>query len=934
MVEKIGLEAVLDMADFNRGMSAYMSGTTQMNSQTNIFAQALGGLNPIMATAASALGNILANAFSAVVSAIQNAGTAIINFGVDSARVAADFQGQMAILSVAASGAGLSIDMLHDAALAVGSDTDLLGVSATGAADAMTGLYKAGLTTTEIFGDLQGYLAGTADLGGALRASIDLAAASELDMVQASELAAIVLATFGSELKTEEERANFITTALNTMVKAADASVAEVSDLAAALSTVGPSASAMGLTVDEVNTALAILSTRGITGAEAGTALKSMFTNMQRPTNAVKEALNKLSVKLFDAQGNMKDFRTIIADFQAGLVGLTEEERNLAIQTIAGTYGMNAMNTLISEGVDGWDAMSIAMGGAAGIQEQAQARAATFAGRMEALNGVIETLKIGIGESLLPVATKLADWFSEVITLHGPQITGIFEMVGTALSGLFDAFMVGGLPGLLDFLGIDSGVQEIIFGIIDSIMELIDSFQSGLPVAIQMVSDIWSNTLFPAMQAVWSFIQNSVLPVFETIGGWFQELLPVAIQVAVDYFNLYLLPVFASLAEQWTTKLQPALASLWTWLQENIPVAIKALSDIWTNTLQPVVAAFGSLVADTIIPIVSDLVAWFIENLPVAITALSGFWENILYPAIQLVFNFISETLIPKFQELVLWLQENIPGAIETARAFWEETLHPALEAIWAYISENIIPIFSDVVAWLQETIPIAIQTLTDFWNLTLLPALQAVWDFISEYLIPLFTALSDLFSVVLTLAIQGWAIIWTDVLKPALEAVWSFVSENLMPVFQSLATFLAETLGPALNNAKTNSIDPLVGAFDAVKSAIQWVTDKVNALVEALSKLAVPDAFNPGSPPPFYYALMDIGKAMNELSSTSLPKLGIEMTRNLNAQVSPAMMQSPMQSITNNTRQVNAPITATINNGMDMMTFQTRIQQAIANSI
>jgi TP901 family phage tail tape measure protein len=42
------------------------------------------------------------------------------------------------------------------------------------------------------------------------------------------------------------------------------------------------------LGIEDTNNALAILSTRGITGAEAGTALKSMLTNLQRPTTAVR----------------------------------------------------------------------------------------------------------------------------------------------------------------------------------------------------------------------------------------------------------------------------------------------------------------------------------------------------------------------------------------------------------------------------------------------------------------------------------------------------------------------------------------------------------------------------------------------------------------------------------------------------------------------
>ena len=206
----------------------------------------LSGLNKGLAQSQSKLknvGKVMAGIGVAMAAAIV---VPLVGVGKKIIEIGKDFKSQMAILSIAGKSSGQSFAELEAAAIAVGGDISLLGVSASGSAEAMTGLYKAGLTTTEIFGDLQGYMAGTADLGGALRAAIDLAAATELDMVQASDLAAVALATFGGEMETETERAEFINAALNNMVQAADASVAEVGDLADALKNIGPTAAAMG----------------------------------------------------------------------------------------------------------------------------------------------------------------------------------------------------------------------------------------------------------------------------------------------------------------------------------------------------------------------------------------------------------------------------------------------------------------------------------------------------------------------------------------------------------------------------------------------------------------------------------------------------------------------------------------------------------------
>ena len=131
-----------------------------------------------------------ANAQQAL-AAVQPIGVALAGVGATGAFAinsvvseAKSFNSQAALMKVAAGNASVGFDALHDAAIRVGGDTRLVGVSASGAAQSITDLYKAGLDTTQIFGDLNEYMDEGAELGGVLRASIDLAAASELDMAE------------------------------------------------------------------------------------------------------------------------------------------------------------------------------------------------------------------------------------------------------------------------------------------------------------------------------------------------------------------------------------------------------------------------------------------------------------------------------------------------------------------------------------------------------------------------------------------------------------------------------------------------------------------------------------------------------------------------------------------------------------------------------
>ena len=87
----------------------------------------------------------------AVLAAGAAAGGALVALGASSVGIASEFQSSMAIMSTAVSPESLGVNstaeamaILSDASLAVGADTALVGVSASSASEAMTGLYKAG----------------------------------------------------------------------------------------------------------------------------------------------------------------------------------------------------------------------------------------------------------------------------------------------------------------------------------------------------------------------------------------------------------------------------------------------------------------------------------------------------------------------------------------------------------------------------------------------------------------------------------------------------------------------------------------------------------------------------------------------------------------------------------------------------------------------
>ncbi|MHC4146301.1 MAG: phage tail tape measure protein, partial [Planctomycetota bacterium] len=780
-----------------------IEGKDKATGPIKVVGKALAGLGGIAATAA---GTFAGNLLSGAVGQLQELGRAAVGVGAQALQMGADFEYAMASMGAAAksdiSEGVTSLEELHDAAIAVGGDTRLLGVSATGAADSIIGLYKAGLDASQIFGDLNAFMNEGAELGGVLRASIDLAAATQLDMVQASDLAATTLATFG--LSAEE-----IGPAMDNFVKAADASVAEVEDLAAAIANVGPTMAAFGIPLEDVNNALAVLSTRGIAGSEAGTALKSMFTNMMRPTNQVKGALAALGVNIYDTEGAMLSMPEIIgqferalygvnevmvevggrtkdqqdeldrltkmygkaqqslADYEAGIKGagmsekarakkiaalrdqmvalegemaplnaiqgemvkttrtLTEAQRNQYIQTIFGTFGMKAANTLLTEGVEGWTDMADETARATGTQAQAAAKAATLSGMMEALEGTIETVKIQIGEALLPVGKELIAWFSEMVDQHGPALV---EWIGTAI-----------------------------------------------PMAIQTLATFWTSTLLPALQVAGAYIVDTVIPTIAQITGWLRDNLPGALQIASAYWTGVLLP------------------------------AVQVVAVFFKETLLPAIQTAITFVQSTVLPIFQAIYDWFIMNWPLISAVFQTAW-TVISAVIQSVVEVIVGQVWPQLQEAFVAIQE----AMASLGISWTE--------VWSAIQIAVGIVAAAIGAILLALIA-AIAGVANGISAAIMPIVQG-FMLMKEGAITAFTGLVQFFTGIWTL-IQGLFTANGQMMEAGWQALWQGIVNIFMGVTGVLAGLIQTTMG---------SILAFLGGF--VEGVIGFFTNLYTALV------------------------------------------------------------------------------------------------------
>lgn len=126
-------------------------------------------------------------------------------------------------------------------------------------------------------------------------------------------------------------------------------------DLAASVGKVGAAAKTAGMDMESLSAdTTTLVSATGVSGEEAGTAIKSIISRLYRigpegeeDQGKAEEALAKLNIAVRDGQGNFRSFNDIINDLNVQWSSLTNIQKSNISQVIAGTYHYSKFQALM-----------------------------------------------------------------------------------------------------------------------------------------------------------------------------------------------------------------------------------------------------------------------------------------------------------------------------------------------------------------------------------------------------------------------------------------------------------------------------------------------------------------------------------------------------------------------------------------------------------
>lgn len=744
------------------------------------------------------------------IDAFAQAGQAAIGFFTDSISVAGDFESGMNKFAAVAGGAlddaGLSLKDFRDQFIQIGKE---LPVSTQEVQQAAIEMVKGGIEPATI-------------AAGGLRQVIQFAAAADLDLEEASTIAAKALGGWVDMAASAQEKADFLAHSTDLLSKAANASTVNVDDLALGLYNVQGTAKLAGVSFDETVTALAELAPSFASSADAGTSFKAFLSRLQPTTKPAIAAMKGLGLytdkagsAFYDAQGNFIGMEKVSGLLKDATKDLTEAQRSQVLQTIFGQDAIRVAAVLSEKGAEGYDAMTAALAKQNSVAEMAKQKQAGFNTALDNFKGSVEALQITIGSYLLPILTTL-----------------------------FNDYLAPGINILTDLAGALFGDEDA-FNRLSPTMQSVVAWIGQLFSGTGGLSGIWTNTLLPAIQSAGAYFQENIVPILENLASIVFPLLGSGLQVLSGLWSNVLWPALKTVWDIFDTLIVPILKDVTEWLAENLPPAVQKLADFLTNTLFPAIHDVWDFIDVNLIPILKDVVKWLEENIPPAIQTAANFWNNTLWPALNKVWGFISTYVIPIFNSIINTVFPQVNEKTNAVAVLWNETLWPALKKIWAIIEEHIIPLFKAIARVLGAVVKKAIEEFTEKLNLAW-EGLKKVSTFVVEHVLP------------------DW--------------------ENVKKGLEIVSKFIEKTIGPAITTFTNDVLKSWSEWFGKVGDGIQIVVNWLNALADAINSLPdMPDAMKGNSPPPMAKWMYEIGSqsayAANAMSAVGSSIRGVPAT-------------------------------------------------------
>ena len=466
----------LEMSDFNSNLNRAVEQVQQTQSSFS-------GLK--------ATGESLSSVGAALTAGVT---APVVALGASVVKTQMKFQDSMAKVKALSGATGEDFKMLEDTAKKFGESTVF---SASECADALGYMALAGWDAQQSADGLPGVL--------------NLAAASSMDLADASDLVTDYLTAFGLEADQAGRMADVLSYA-----QANSNTTTEM--LGEAFKNCAVNAHNAGMTLEETTAILGRFADAGLKGSEGGTALNAIIRDMTQKMKNGAIQIGNTKVQVQDANGNFRKMTDIIRDVDKATEGMGDAQRTAALMTTFTADSIKGMGILCNTGADNIDKFTNELKNSDGTAEDmANTLSSTLSGALKQLSSAWEGLQYDLGDTT-GVLTKIVNGLTLLVrwlkSLPGPvkQIIVTFALLAAAVGPILLAFgklITFGIKVKQNFAILKGAISVLSSGI----MSLLDTAITALYVFV-------TDTLIPALSALWGVLMaNPIILVIAAIAA-------------------------------------------------------------------------------------------------------------------------------------------------------------------------------------------------------------------------------------------------------------------------------------------------------------------------------------------------------------------------------------------------------------------------------
>lgn len=266
----------------------------------------------------------------------------------------------------------------------------------------------------------------------------DLATAAMTDMDDAVALAVGSLNTMGMMSDSPAQLAANMTRLSDVMAHTANSAYMSLQDVSAAISSGGSFFRTANNDLNVLSGSLTALAANSIKGAEAGTALRNIMTNLSAPTNTATKALSKMGIQTQDASGNMLPLPKIIGQFNKAMAGMGDAERNANLYAIFGKQNIAAVTALLNTGQSALEEYAQAAVNSAGtVTANAEAMRGSLVNKFKVLMSALTELGFKFVDAFAEKGGAAIDAITKAISSFNPQpLVDALVFVGNVIGGV------------------------------------------------------------------------------------------------------------------------------------------------------------------------------------------------------------------------------------------------------------------------------------------------------------------------------------------------------------------------------------------------------------------------------------------------------------------------------------------------------------------